>query len=176
MSKTFSQGEVKTAETETGRAIFASGCFWGTEYYFRRAAGVISITAGYTGGHVENPTYKQVCTGKTGHAEAVEVVFDPSKTTYEKLVKLFFETHDFTQLNRQGPDVGHQYRSGIFYLNDGQREAAENVIRILKDKGHDVKTEVVSAGRFWSAEDYHQDYYARNGGLPYCHVFRQIFN
>jgi peptide methionine sulfoxide reductase msrA/msrB len=176
MDQTLPPGGDKTAEAATDRAIFASGCFWGTEYYFQRAPGVISTTVGYTGGHVENPTYKQVCSGRTGHAEAVEVVFDPSKTTYEALAKLFFETHDFTQLNRQGPDIGPQYRSGIFYLNDRQRETAEKLIEHLKDKRYDVQTEVVSAGRFWPAEDYHQDYYALNGSLPYCHVYRKIFD
>jgi peptide methionine sulfoxide reductase msrA/msrB len=169
-------GEDKAKDTATDRAIFASGCFWGTEYYFQRAEGVVSTTVGYTGGHVDNPTYEQVCTGRTGHAEAVEVVFDPSKTNYEKMVRLFFETHDFTQLNRQGPDVGTQYRSAIFYLNDGQKKTAEAAVRILREKGYDVKTEITPAGRFWAGEAYHQDYYTAGGGQPYCHVYRKIFD
>jgi peptide methionine sulfoxide reductase msrA/msrB len=162
-------------ENKNEKAIFASGCFWGTEYYFQKAPGVISTTVGYTGGHVDNPTYKQVCTDRTGHAEAVEVVYDPSKTSYEQLAKLFFETHDFTQLNRQGPDVGRQYRSAIFYLDDEQKNIALKLIGILKKEGFNVKTEVTKAGKFWPAENYHQDYYKNNGKTPYCHIYRKLF-
>ncbi|MFC1635571.1 bifunctional methionine sulfoxide reductase B/A protein, partial [Planctomycetota bacterium] len=140
------------------RAIFASGCFWGTEYHLQKVPGVISTFVGYTGGHTENPTYKQVCTDKTGHAEAVEVIYDPSKTSYEHLARLFFETHDFTQLNRQGPDVGKQYRSAVFYLNEEQKEAASTLIATLKKKGFKVKTELTPASKFWPAELNHQDY------------------
>jgi peptide methionine sulfoxide reductase msrA/msrB len=162
-------------ENKTERAIFASGCFWGTEYHLQKIPGVLSTTVGYTGGHVDNPTYKQVCTDKTGHAEAVEVIYDPAKTSYEKLAKLFFETHDFTQLNRQGPDIGTQYRSAIFYLNEEQKNTALKLIEILRQKGFDVKTEVTKAGKFWPAENYHQDYYQNNGKTPYCHIYRKIF-
>ena len=158
------------------RALFASGCFWGTEYYMQRAPGVISTTVGYTGGHTEHPTYKQVCTGRTGHAETVEVVYDPSKTSYEQLARLFFETHDFTQLNRQGPDIGVQYRSAIFYLNDEQKQIAEHLVWQLRHKGYNVKTEITKAGRFWPAEDYHQNHYNTTGGTPYCHIYRKIFD
>lgn len=158
------------------RALFASGCFWGTEYYMQRAPGVISTTVGFAGGHTERPTYKQVCTGRTGHAETVEVIYDPSKTSYEQLAKLFFETHDFTQLNRQGPDIGTQYRSAIFYLNNEQKQIAERLVRQLRDKGYNVKTEITRAGKFWVAEDYHQDYYNTTGKTPYCHVYRKIFD
>jgi peptide methionine sulfoxide reductase msrA/msrB len=157
------------------RAIFASGCFWGTEYYMQRAPGVISTTVGFTGGHVAHPTYKQVCTGRTGHAESVEIIYDPSKTSYEELAKLFFETHDFTQWNRQGPDIGPQYRSAIFYLNDEQKQIAERLVRQLRQMGYDVKTEITRAGPFWPAEDYHQDYYNKTGKTPYCHIYRPIF-
>jgi peptide methionine sulfoxide reductase msrA/msrB len=167
--------EKPVKEDKTERAIFASGCFWGTEYYFQKVPGVISTTVGYTGGHVDNPTYKQVCTDRTGHAEAVEVIYDPSKTSYENLAKLFFETHDFTQLNRQGPDIGRQYRSAIFYLNDEQKDIAVKLIEMLRKKGFDVKTEVTQAGKFWPAENYHQDYYKNNGKTPYCHIYRKIF-
>jgi peptide methionine sulfoxide reductase msrA/msrB len=165
----------RNAESKTERAVFASGCFWGTEYHFQRAEGVISTTVGYTGGHVDNPTYKQVCTDRTGHAEAVEVVYDPTKTSYEKLAKLFFETHDFTQVNRQGPDIGTQYRSGIFYLDDEQKATAEKLIGVLRQKGYKVATEVTAASKFWPAEDYHQDYYNKTRKTPYCHVYRRIF-
>ncbi len=158
-----------------GRAIFASGCFWGTEYYMQRAPGVISTTVGFTGGHVAHPTYKQVCTGQTGHAESVEIIYDPSKTSYEQLAKLFFETHDFTQWNRQGPDIGPQYRSAIFYLNDEQKQIAERLVQQLRQMGYDVKTEITKAGPFWPAEDYHQDYYNKTGKTPYCHIYRPIF-
>ncbi|MFC1620161.1 bifunctional methionine sulfoxide reductase B/A protein [Candidatus Neomarinimicrobiota bacterium] len=159
----------------TQRAIFASGCFWGTEYHLGKVDGVISTTAGYTGGHKANPTYKQVCTGKTGHAEAVEVVYDPTRVTYEELARLYFETHDPTQMNRQGPDVGTQYRSAIFYLDDGQKAVAEKLIGLLTDKGYDVATEVTAASAFYEAEDYHQDYYDHKGTLPYCHVYQKKF-
>ena len=161
--------------SRTQRAIFASGCFWGTEYHLQRAKGVVSTTVGYIGGTTDNPTYGQVCTGTTGHAEAVEVVFDHSQTDYERLARLFFETHDFTQLNRQGPDIGHQYRSAIFYLDDDQRNTALELVKAVRQKGYDVKTEIRPAGEFWPAETYHQDYYQKNGQTPYCHSYSKIF-
>ena len=160
-------------QKQTG--IFASGCFWGTEHFLKRSEGVLSTEAGYIGGTTENPTYQKVCTGETGHAEAVRVVFDASKTDYRTLAKLFFETHDPTQVNRQGPDIGTQYRSGIFYLDDEQKQVAEELIILLRDKGIDVATEVTPAGPFWVAEDYHQDYYGKTGGTPYCHAYRPLF-
>ena len=171
ISMDFIPAQNKQANT----AIFASGCFWGTEYHLQQAPGVISTTAGYTGGKLDNPTYQQVCTDRTGHAEAVEVVFDPSKTDFEKLAKLYFETHDFTQLNRQGPDVGKQYRSAIFYMNQQQRQVAERLIQQLKKKGFVVKTQLVTAAKFWPAEKYHQDYYKKAGKTPYCHTYKKIF-
>jgi len=166
---------IPAGQPKTERALFASGCFWGTEYHMQRAPGVISTTVGYTGGHVDNPTYQQVCTDRTGHAETVEVVYDPTKTDYEKLTKLFFETHDFTQLNRQGPDIGRQYRSAVFYLNDKQKEIAEQLVQTLREKGYNVKTEITAATKFWPAEGYHQDYYNKTGKTPYCHIYRKIF-
>jgi len=162
-------------QQQTGKGIFASGCFWGTEYYFNKVPGVISTTVGYTGGHVDNPTYKQVCTDTTGHAEAVEVLYDPAIISYEQLAKLFFETHDFTQLNRQGPDIGKQYRSAIFYLDAEQKQIATQLIRTLDNKGYDVKTQIAPADKFWPAEQYHQDYYDKTKKLPYCHIYRKIF-
>jgi peptide methionine sulfoxide reductase msrA/msrB len=157
------------------QAIFASGCFWGTEYQLQKKDGVIETTVGYTGGHKENPTYKEVCTGKTGHAEAVLVVFDPEKVSYEELVKLFFETHDPTQIGGQGPDIGDQYRSEIFYFDDNQKRVAEKVIKLLKDKGLNVVTKLTKATKFYKGEDYHQDYYSKTGGIPYCHGYIKRF-
>tara|TARA_R110002049_G_scaffold147356_3_gene310216 strand:- start:121 stop:600 length:480 start_codon:yes stop_codon:yes gene_type:complete len=157
------------------RAIFASGCFWGTEYYFQKALGVISTTVGYIGGQVANPTYRDVCSGTTGHAEATEVFYDPSKTDFETLARLFFETHDPTQMNRQGPDIGTQYRSAVFYLNNEQKDITEKLIRLLEEKGLKIATEVTPATEFYTAENYHQDYYKNNGSSPYCHFFTKRF-
>jgi peptide methionine sulfoxide reductase msrA/msrB len=164
---------IPNAKIET--AIFASGCFWGTEYHMQKVEGVISTTVGYTGGHVESPSYKQVCTGATGHAESVEVKFDSTKVSYETLAKLFFETHDPTQEDGQGPDIGEQYRSGIFYTNDAQKLVADSLIQILEKKGYDVVTEVTSFSKFYVAENYHQDYYDNKGTKPYCHIYRKKF-
>jgi peptide methionine sulfoxide reductase msrA/msrB len=157
------------------KAYFAGGCFWGVDYLLKSAPGVVSVRAGYIGGTTKNPTYKQVCTGTTGHAETVEVVFDPNKTTYEDLAKLFFEIHDPTQKNRQGPDVGYQYRSAIFYVDQQQKQIAEHLIEQLKHKGFKVVTSVEPAMEFWPAEDYHQDYYSKTGGEPYCHIRTKRF-
>lgn len=157
------------------KAVFASGCFWGSEYYLKKAKGVVSTRVGYIGGHVEDPSYEQVCSGTTGHAEAVEVTFDPSKTDFETLAVLFFEIHDFTQVNRQGPDVGEQYRSAIFYLDEDQKQIAEKLIGILEENGYKVATKVEKAGVFYPAEQYHQDYYFKTGGSPYCHIRRKVF-
>jgi peptide methionine sulfoxide reductase msrA/msrB len=157
------------------RAIFASGCFWGTEYFFQKAEGVLATTVGYIGGHVPNPSYREVCNGTTGHAEATEVWYDPEKTDFETLCRLFFETHDPTQLNRQGPDIGHQYRSAIFYLDEEQKAISEKLIDILKSKGFKVVTELNPATEFYTAENYHQDYYLHNGKSPYCHFYTKRF-
>jgi peptide methionine sulfoxide reductase msrA/msrB len=163
------------AAAATDTAYFAGGCFWGVEHLLQEFEGVKSVRSGYMGGHTEKPTYKEVCTGQTGHAETVEVVFDPSKTSYEQIAKAFFEIHDPTQRNRQGPDVGNQYRSAVFYRDDAQKATAEKLIGILKAKGLGVATEVTKAGPFWPAEDYHQDYYERNGSEPYCHIYTKRF-
>lgn len=156
-------------------AYFASGCFWGTEYHFSKAKGVMETTVGFMGGHVDNPTYKQVCTGETGHLETTEVVFDPAQTSYEEMVKLFFETHDFSQADGQGPDIGPQYLSAIFYTNEEQKAIAEKYIALLIQKGFPVATTLRPAETFWKAEEYHQDYYDHKGTAPYCHVYRRIF-
>lgn len=162
-------------EVTTQKAYFAGGCFWGTDYWLDQADGVISSTAGYMGGHTDNPTYEQVCSHKTGHAETVELIYDPSKTNFETLAKLFFEIHDPTQMDRQGPDIGDQYRSEIFYTDQEQKETAEKLIGQLRAKGYDVVTELAPAGKFWKAEMYHQDYYEHNGKRPYCHVYTKRF-
>jgi peptide methionine sulfoxide reductase msrA/msrB len=158
-----------------GTAIFAGGCFWGVEYFLQKSPGVISVTSGYIGGEVKNPTYKEVCTGNTGHAEAVKIVYDPSKTSYEKLLILFLEIHDPTQVGGQGPDIGDQYRSEIFYLNDDQKNIAEKNLNILKSKGLKIATAVTKASEFYTAENYHQDYYFNNGKVPYCHAYTKRF-
>jgi peptide methionine sulfoxide reductase msrA/msrB len=157
------------------KAYFASGCFWGTEYHFMKAKGVVKTTVGYMGGNTTNPSYKDVCTGQTGHAETTEVEFDNSKTNYEEMVKLFFETHDFTQVGGQGPDIGNQYRSMIFYTSAEQKLIAEKYIEILTKKGYKVATKLEKAPVFWKAEDYHQEYYDKKHGSPYCHIYRKIF-
>jgi peptide methionine sulfoxide reductase msrA/msrB len=158
------------------RALFASGCYWGTEFYLQKAEGVISTTVGYAGGHVAHPSYREVCSGTTGHAETVEVVYDPEKISYEELVKLFFETHDPTQVDRQGPDIGTQYRSAIFYLNESQKDTAEKLKAVLESKGYDIATEITGGATFYpEKEEYHQDYYDKKGGTPYCHKYTERF-
>ena len=155
--------------------ILASGCFWGTEYFLKRIDGVLSTTVGYTGGHVENPSYEQVCGKRTGHYEDCLVEFDPKRTTAEEVLRTFFETHDPTQANGQGPDIGPQYRSAVFYQNEAQRDLTQSLIGLLTAKGLKVATEVLPAQAFYSAEGYHQDYYDMKGGTPYCHGYRKLF-
>ncbi|MFZ4398717.1 MAG: bifunctional methionine sulfoxide reductase B/A protein [Bacteroidales bacterium] len=167
---------VSTTDLQTtDTAIFAGGCFWGVEYFFQKEVGVLSTEVGYIGGKTTNPTYKDVCNHNTGHAEAARIIFDPSKTTYEKLTRLFFEIHDPSQINRQGPDVGDQYRSEIFYLNQHQKEVIEKLIHILKVKGFDIATKLSPVSTFWKAEDYHQQYYEHKGSRPYCHGYVKRF-
>jgi peptide-methionine (S)-S-oxide reductase len=146
---------------ETQKAIFAAGCFWGVETKFRKVPGVISTRVGYTGGQFTEPTYRDVCSHKTGHAEAIEITFDPSKVSYDELLDVFWTVHDPTTLNRQGPDVGTQYRSAIFYLDSFQKEKAENSKARLdtsKRFKKSIATQVVPASDFWVAEEYHQQY------------------
>lgn len=160
---------------EPAEAIFAGGCFWGVEHLMQKVKGVKSVESGYIGGTVENPTYEQVCGHKTGHAEAVRVEYDPVVCSYETLAKLFFEIHDPTQTNGQGPDIGPQYRSEIFYTTDEQRQVAQRLIDELKARGYDVSTRVTKATKFYPAEAYHQDYYQRKGSEPYCHKYTKRF-
>jgi len=168
-------GQVLPAERITDTAVFAGGCFWGVEHFLQKSKGVISVESGYMGGHKENPSYEEVCSGKTGHYEVVQVIFDPAETSYETLARLFFEIHDPTQWDRQGPDRGEQYRSAVFFRNTEQKEITERLIAQLKDKGYNVVTEVRPSAVFWKAEEYHQDYYSHKGSLPYCHGYTQRF-
>jgi len=164
-----------TANKKNEIAIFASGCFWGTEHWMKKQKGVISTDVGYIGGHINNPTYEQVCSKTSGHAEAVRVEFDPKLVSYEQLAIIFFETHDPTQINRQGPDIGNQYRSEIFYTNEKQKKVSEKLIKILEEKGNKIATKLSQATKFWLAEKYHQDYYENNGASPYCHFYTKRF-
>lgn len=156
-------------------AIFAGGCFWGVEHLLRQVKGVLSVESGYTGGKTSNPTYEEICSGETGHAEAVEVVFDANQVSYEKVAKYFFEIHDPTQTDRQGPDIGTQYRSEIFYTSEEQKSSATKLINLLKSKGYKVATKVTKAAKFYPAEKYHQDYYLKKGTQPYCHSYIKRF-
>lgn len=165
--------EDKQEETEV--AIFAGGCFWGVEHLMQQQPGILSIEVGYIGGSTENPTYREVCSHTTGHAEAVRIVFDPKKVSYTTLAKLFFEIHDPTQSDGQGPDLGDQYRSEIFYTTSRQKEIAEELIGQLQGKGCQVVTRVTPATVFWKAEEYHQNYYNKTGKAPYCHRYTPRF-
>lgn len=167
-------------------ATFAAGCFWCVEEQFKQLEGVETVISGYTGGHVANPSYRQVTTGRTGHAEACNIVYDPAKISYDELLAAFFVAHDPTQLNRQGADVGTQYRSAIFYHNVEQKKLADFYIQQLDNEGaynEKIVTEVSPYGEFYIAENYHQDYYINNMSEPYCQMvikpklekFRKVF-
>ncbi len=151
-------------------ATFAAGCFWGVEAAFRQIPGVVDVVSGYTGGHVDDPTYRQVCGHSTGHAEAVDVTFDPQRVSYDDLLKAFWQIHDPTQVNRQGPDVGDQYRSAIFIHSPAQEQAAV-ASRTREQSNHSapIATQIVAATTFWPAEEYHQRYFEKNGGAA-CHI------
>lgn len=158
----------------TDTAVLGGGCFWCFEAVFDRIDGVVSVEAGYAGGTVEHPTYEQVCSGSTGHAEVARIVFDPSKTSFEELLEVFWQAHDPTTLNRQGADAGTQYRSVIFTMSDEQSEIAEESKRKAQAKLEDpIVTEITSLQQFYPAENYHQDYYNRNRNAPYCQVVIQ---
>jgi len=172
-------GIMANQETDAGgaatlqTATFGGGCFWCVEAIFERVAGVDAVVSGYSGGHVPDPDYKQICAGTTGHAEAVQVTFDPARIGFEEILTVFFGTHDPTTLNRQGADAGTQYRSVIFYHDAAQKAAAESVIADLEREGvfrDPIVTEVTAFEKFYPAEDYHQEYYERNSNQPYCQV------
>ncbi len=176
----------QTSNLAMDTATFAAGCFWCVEEQFKQLDGVTAVISGYTGGHVRNPTYRQVTTGRTGHAEACNIIYNPDEISYDELLAAFFVAHDPTQLNRQGADVGTQYRSAIFYHNEDQKKLADFYIKQLDDEGaYDKKivTEVSPYGKFYKAEDYHQDYYVNNKNEAYCQMvikpklekFRKVF-
>ena len=157
------------------KAYFAGGCFWGIEFYFDKLEGVISAISGYMGGHIENPNYQVVCSGFSGHLEVVEITYDENVVSFESLAKLFFEIHDFTQTNGQGPDIGSQYLSAIFYVDDEQKAISEKLVLELQHKGFKVATSLHEFVTFYEAEEYHQDYYERHKKVPYCHRYKKIF-
>ncbi len=158
-------------------AYFAGGCFWGVEYYFENLKGVHSAISGYMGGHEANPSYEDVCNGTTGHLEAVRVEYDERTVSFKELAKQFFEIHDFTQTNGQGPDIGSQYLSAIFYMDEKQKQDSLELINYLEEMGYKVATSLHNASEmsFYEAEDYHQDYYAKSGKKPYCHKHNKVF-
>ena len=157
------------------KAYYAGGCFWGVEHLFQSKPGVINAVSGYMGGTLESPTYQDVLTKTSGHLEAVEISYDPDRVSYEDLTRFFFEIHDPTQANGQGPDLGPQYLSAVFYSSDSEMATAQNLIDLLKEKGYDVVTKLIQAEKFWVAEDYHQDYYVKKNQQPYCHVYQKKF-
>lgn len=161
--------------TDTEEAVFAGGCFWGIEYYFKKLPGVLKTEVGYSGGQKEYPTYKDVCHGDTGHYEVIRVIYDSSKLTYEDVAKYFFEIHDPTQMDGQGPDLGQQYLSVVFYYDTNQKNIAMNLMQILEKKNLKVATRLIPVSVFWPAEDYHQDYYAKVSKAPYCHQYVERF-
>ncbi len=166
---------MRSQPIQTETAYLAGGCFWGVEHYFQKQPGVIDVVSGYQGGHVENPTYEQVCTGRTGHTESVRIVYDPARISFRDLLEIFFVVHDPRQLNRQGPDIGTQYRSAIFATDPDQRRVAEEFIRDAADdpkfKGRPIVTEINDYATFYEAEDYHQDYNARTGRSCFLPTF-----
>jgi len=178
--------DVTTNGIKTDTATFAAGCFWCVEAVFQELKGVLSVTSGYTGGKIKNPSYREVCSGLTGHAEACQIIYDPAVISYDELLEAFWASHDPTTLNRQGADQGTQYRSAIFYHNEQQKQLAEAYKTKLNEEdafGKPVVTEISPAAIFYKAEDYHQNYFSENGDAPYCSYviapklekFRKVF-
>ena len=185
-SQTEKEPEKKMSQTELAVATFGSGCFWCTEAVYQQIRGVEGVVSGYAGGHVDNPTYKEVCAGTTGHAECTQITYDPTKVSYEKLLEVFWKSHDPTTLNRQGNDVGTQYRSVVFYHDEQQKELAEKYKALLDKSGafrDPIVTEISPLPTFYAAEDYHQNYFNLNGSQGYCRAIiapkvakiRQVF-
>jgi len=167
---------VENLEVKDSRELLlAAGCFWGVQYYFERLNGVLKTEVGYSGGHKAHPTYREVCSGTTGHYEAIRVVFDANKLNDEAVIKYFFEIHDPSQKDGQGPDLGEQYLSVIFYYNDEQKRSAEKIIKLLAQKNIQVATKVLPAAIFWKAESDHQQYYDKTKKEPYCHRYEKKF-
>lgn len=165
-----------TSLKDTQEAIVAGGCFWGVEYYLAKLPGVVKTEVGYTGGTLSHPSYTEVCTAKTGHFEALRILYEPTHLSYEALIKYFLEIHDPFQENGQGPDLGPQYRSAVFYYDEGEREIAQSLLRRLELKlNKKPATELLPVGVFWPAEEYHQQYYAKRQGKPYCHLYVKRF-
>lgn len=161
---------------DTQEAIVAAGCFWGVEYYFKKLPGVLKVESGYIGGTKKAPTYKEICMGNTGHVEAVRVIFDVNKINYQDVIKFFFEIHDPTQQNGQGPDIGSQYLSKIFYYNEIQKQIASVIMQKLMQAGYGLATTLEPVKVFWPAEEYHQDYYQKTAKVPYCHHYVKRFD
>jgi len=157
------------------KAYFAGGCFWGVEYHFENLKGVTNVVSGFMGGDVKNPSYRDVVSGKSGHLEVVEITYDPSRVTYESLAKLFFEIHDPTQADGQGPDIGSQYLSAVFVSDKSERKTINKLIGILSSQGLKIATKIEDMKPFYKAENYHQDYYERKGSQPYCHAYVKRF-
>lgn len=155
---------------------FAGGCFWGLDYFFNSLEGVLSTTCGYSGGDTKKPSYEEVCYEQTGHFEVLQIEYNPKQTSFEKLARYFFEIHDPTQADGQGNDIGHQYKSAIFYTSQEQKKTSEYLIGILKKSGHDIQTKLIEFMQFYPAEPYHQDYYKKNKKLPYCHHYTPRFS
>lgn len=160
---------------DTEEAIFGAGCFWGVEHLFKKLPGVLKTEVGYSGGQKEHPTYEAVCRGDTGHYEVIRVVYDKSKLKYEDVAKYFFEIHDPTQPDGQGPDRGEQYLSVLFYYDENQKKTAEKLIHQLENKNLSIATKLLPVKTFWPAEEYHQEYYAKNHKTPYCHFYTKRF-
>lgn len=161
--------------TDTEEALFAAGCFWGVEYYFQQLPGVVKTEVGYSGGHIATPSYDEICSTKTGHYETIRVVYDISKVSFEAVAKYFFEIHDPTQTDGQGPDIGEQYLSAIFYYDELQKTIAQHLVTQLEKKRYLIATQILPVQTFWPAEDYHQKYYTKTNKQPYCHHYQKRF-
>lgn len=161
---------------DTEEAIVAAGCFWGVEYLFKQLAGVLKTEVGYIGGHNDDPCYQDVCSGTTHHVEAIRILYDPHSIDYDAILRYFFEIHDPTQTDGQGPDRGEQYQSVVFYYDEAQQRVAQHLIHILEHKGLAVGTQLKPVSPFWPAETYHQDYYHKTGKAPYCHRYQRLFD